>query len=458
MPTTTVGTSTFSSSNNAALTSANFAVAAGDLLVAFAIVTGQAGGGTFTDNEAGSTGWDQVTTVLKNTSADTLVVAVKRNFEAANSSSRTVTFTPAGSPTSSGVGMSVYRIAGMARKGIDAVRSVGGTRQVGTQANAAGGGTPAASVLAAVLTGNVTLGGVATGSSGLTVTAPASWTKDVDSSYSTPTTGLETVHRDSGFTGTTITWGSTCPSAFCTAILELDSSSPIGEDDNWVLPQASPVPWASPAVLAASLVGGCDEVWAPQYAGGGDGVYTTVTLEGKYQTPWVFAHEEPFVPAAQAPALDEDTYLLPQPWATPAPPQPVVHEESLAPLANFPLEHSEPWTPLVQSVPWTPVAFSYDEVSTALANFALEQEEAPASRGQTAAWAPRVFADDDQFPAAVAPAFVPDEDYWATPAPPWPAAGWQYRQPDWGADDAAPAPTLWYIRHTRQLIGGGLLP
>src|ERR1043166_8051456 len=114
MASCTAGVSAANTGNNAALTTGSFTPAAGDLLVAIAIVTGQASGGTFTDSQ--SLGWSKTHQVLKASSADTLVIAVSKAFAA--NSAMTVTFTPAGSPTATGVAISVIRVSGMTRKGM----------------------------------------------------------------------------------------------------------------------------------------------------------------------------------------------------------------------------------------------------------------------------------------------------------------------------------------------------
>jgi hypothetical protein len=75
------------------------------------------------------------------------------------------------------------------------------------------------------LTGNVTLGFLANGTNPATMTEPTGWTEAADLGYATPTTGVHAVHRDSGFTGTTITWGSTTGGSTLDIILEMDTSA-----------------------------------------------------------------------------------------------------------------------------------------------------------------------------------------------------------------------------------------
>jgi hypothetical protein len=222
LATVTAAVSAANTGNNAALTTTSFTPTAGDLLVAFAVVSGQASGGTFTDSQ--SLGWDTLTTALKSSSGDSLVFAVARNLAAA--SGTTVTFTPAGSPTSSGVAIAVLRVAGMTRTGSSAVRVVGATRNIGSESNVASG-TPAPALPAAALTGNATVGAVANGANPATLDAPVGWTERFDTGYNTPATGLEAASRNSGFTGTTVTWGSSSATPFASVIAELDASVPV---------------------------------------------------------------------------------------------------------------------------------------------------------------------------------------------------------------------------------------
>lgn len=220
MAAVTAGVSAANTADNAALTTGAFTPAANDLLVAFAIVTGQANGGTFTDSQ--SLGWTQVMAALKAASADTLVCAVANAL--ATASNMTVTFTPAGSPTSTGVAISVLRVSGMSRTARSAVRGSG------REQNKAASGTPAPALTKAALTQNPCVGAVANATNVAGMTPPSGWTEQHDVGYNTPATGLETASIGSGFTGTTVTWGSTSGSAFSDIALELDSSQPTGWD------------------------------------------------------------------------------------------------------------------------------------------------------------------------------------------------------------------------------------
>jgi hypothetical protein len=158
-----------------------------------------------------------VLSVAKAASADRIYVFVADALAAA--SSQTVTFN-CSQDNATGAVIQVCSVAGMTRTGQGAVR------QTASTPNATAGGTPAATFSAAALTGNPTLGIVSNGASPAALTPPTNWTEGNDTGYSTPPTGAEYVFRDSGFTGTTITWGGTSATAYGVGIIELDTSTP----------------------------------------------------------------------------------------------------------------------------------------------------------------------------------------------------------------------------------------
>jgi hypothetical protein len=210
------GTSAASTSDNSSLTTGSFTPGAGDLLLASAVVTGQAGGGTFSDSQG--LGWTQVNSALKNASADTIVLAVANRFAAG--SAMTVTFTPAGAPTCSGQAISVVRIIGMSRAGSAAIR------QSGVQNNGAAGTGPIVTWGKTSLPRNLCYAVVGSGTSPPSMTAPSGWFVNNNTGYGTPATGLEDFHIDSGFTAPMVSWGSTSASPFGAIAVELDTSAP----------------------------------------------------------------------------------------------------------------------------------------------------------------------------------------------------------------------------------------
>lgn len=195
------------------LTSGAFTPAANDLLVVFVVATGELlANGTLSSSD-GLTFTKQVTTTKA--TAHPLYLFVADSL--ANAVSQTVTFDDATDPTTGQI-IFVAGVAGMSKTGATAVR------QTAVQADQAAGGTPAPVFASAALTGNPTLGLVGNADNPAAVTPPTDWTEAADTGYNSPSTGGEYVFRDSGFTGTTITWGSTSSTAFGTITVELDAS------------------------------------------------------------------------------------------------------------------------------------------------------------------------------------------------------------------------------------------
>lgn len=199
-------------------TSGAFTPALNDLLVVFA--------------QASAT--VEATATLTNSTGLTFTQFLRAAFSAADSVygfvsdalvssavSQTVTFDTAGDPAT-GSTIFVCAVAGMSRFGLDAVK------QSAKQDTGTGGTTPAPAFGASCLTGNPTLGCVGNKSNPAALTPPTDWTEPAttgDLGYDAPTAGGEYVFRDSGFTGTTITWGSTSATAFGAVIVELDASA-----------------------------------------------------------------------------------------------------------------------------------------------------------------------------------------------------------------------------------------
>lgn len=200
-------------------TSGAFTPAVDDLLIVFVV-------GSATVTDAGDTLTNSGVTFTRFLSA-TYAASVNAihgyvaNALVPSATSQSVTFTP--TDTANGTVIFVCRVAGMTRTGLNAIR------QSAKEDNQGAGGTPAPAFASAALTGNPTLGVIGNNTNPAGLTEPTGWTEPAstgDLGYATPTTGGEYVFRDSGFTGTTITWGGTSASVFGSIIVELDSSSP----------------------------------------------------------------------------------------------------------------------------------------------------------------------------------------------------------------------------------------
>lgn len=123
------------------------------------------------------------------------------------------------SNTATGIIIDVFTVSGMTRTGSSALR------QTSSVDSGIGGATMDPVFGVACLTGNPTIGAMRCITNPPAVTPPTSWTEGVDNGFATPTFGLESISRDSGFTGTTVTWISTAPSAFIAFVVELDTSA-----------------------------------------------------------------------------------------------------------------------------------------------------------------------------------------------------------------------------------------
>jgi hypothetical protein len=108
-------------------------------------------------------------------------------------------------------------IAGMTKTGATAVlQSKALENQSGT--------TPSVVFDAACDTANLTLGAVFDNLNPPGQTAPTGWTEREDAGQVTPNNGIQVVTRDSGFTGTTVTWGAAESGVYGAMIVELDTS------------------------------------------------------------------------------------------------------------------------------------------------------------------------------------------------------------------------------------------
>jgi hypothetical protein len=205
-------------------TSGSITFASGDLLVVFVTKEASALSSPMVSANLTATSVTGVSsfTLIRNqghqSSAAHMGVFVANQVTTGSGSTGTVTIA-SGADQGAGTIISVYTVAGLpaAALGSAAVRQSSGQTD---QAAA----TPAPVFAAAALTGNPCLGAIYNATNPAGMTEPASWTEGGDSGYTTgQVSGLETCHRNSGETGTTITWGSASGSAFASIIVELNS-------------------------------------------------------------------------------------------------------------------------------------------------------------------------------------------------------------------------------------------
>lgn len=200
--------------------SASFTPTVGDLLVVWVVTSATVATGTMTASANGIT-LTKVTSIAWAGAANTNYLFIANQKVPSSPVAMTVTFDCTGD-AATGAFVSIEAVAGMTAVGTAAVVQ-------SATANAASGTTPAATFAGSALTGNPTLGCVGNANNPAAITPPGSWTELLDSGYSTPGTGIEVISRDSGFTGTTITWGGTTTAAHGDIIVELDASAPAAD-------------------------------------------------------------------------------------------------------------------------------------------------------------------------------------------------------------------------------------
>lgn len=185
-----------------------------DLIVIVTRATGNTADTAPTDNNVNGGTYTQIVNPLKNTSADKMAVYVRTQLiQGANST----VFTHAPG-ASTGGGLEVYAIRGMAKVGASAVL------QSISQANQAAAGTPAPVLGATPQANNPILTGVFNATNPAAVTQRTGYTRDTNAGYATPTSGGNSAHLNNGEASATITWGGTSATAFCSFAIEFDMS------------------------------------------------------------------------------------------------------------------------------------------------------------------------------------------------------------------------------------------
>jgi hypothetical protein len=215
---TKLGTETFNTNSGTHTVTATPAV--NDLIIIIAANTGNVSSNPPTDNNSDGLGtYSTVATSVKATSADTMRIFVRNSLIGSNTST---VFSHAPGTTSGG-GLVVLKVTGMTNAGLAAIK------QTAKQKNQASGGTPTPVFSVAANTLNPVIGAVfneTTTAATMTPRGTPAYTERADVGYSTPTTGLEVMSIDSGETGTSIAWGSTSSSAFCSLAIELALNVP----------------------------------------------------------------------------------------------------------------------------------------------------------------------------------------------------------------------------------------
>jgi hypothetical protein len=352
MATITHRVTTPSTSNASSYASGSFTPAVGDLIIVAVVASATVAASSVTSS-AGYT-FTKITSAVKAASADTLYLFVSNQL-VTSAVAQTVTYDCTGDAATGAI-VSVVTAASMTRVGAAAVL------KSGKQDNGAAAATPTVSLGSAALTGNALVGFVANGASPAAMTQPSTWTELTDATgYASPTTGIEVVSINSGFTGSTVTWGGTSGTAFGAIVVELDTTAATqtltpGLATNspaFYAPTAAPgavtltpglatnaqafyVPTATASYAAtASLVTNTGAFYAP-----------TVTPGAVTLTPGLVANTQSFyapTAAADATALTPSLLTNSQTFHAPA----AVPSSALAPslLANSQTFHAPTTTP-----------------------------------------------------------------------------------------------------------------
>jgi hypothetical protein len=204
--------STASSANTTSYASGAFIPAADDLLVVDVSATGTLATGSLASSVAGKT-FSEVTHAVF---AGVATRYVYVSDQLASNESQTVTFDCTGD-TASGAIINVERVSGITKTGLTAIL------QSAIQENQDTPATPETVFDAACQTGNPTLAAVSHFSAD-DFTPPTNWTGLGEATHGVPNHRSETAGRDSGFTGTTITWGSAYSIDGAAISLEIDAS------------------------------------------------------------------------------------------------------------------------------------------------------------------------------------------------------------------------------------------
>lgn len=180
--------------------------AAGDLLICCVLASDTTATGSMT----GSWTWTKLTSFTKNAGVDTIYIFYAYADAA---TSTTPTFDCTGD-NATGAMIHCWRVTGAEGRTQPSVRQL--KTATGTSAN------PAVTLDRAVLTGNGIISFAANGTNSSTQwTNPSGWTTDIENTYNTPPNGLGSSKRDSGETGTTITWTNANTTAWGVIVLEL---------------------------------------------------------------------------------------------------------------------------------------------------------------------------------------------------------------------------------------------
>lgn len=236
MATVTHEITTTDTTNGGPYASGSFSPAVDDLIVVMVHFSGSTDTSqTCSASANGVTTFTRVTSCLTNVGLFCAAIFVADALATGTSSMTVSVDTPA--DAANGCDISVFTVSGLSAAGSSAVR------QAATpQENFVDDTIPSVTFASACLTGNPVLGIVGNKANPANIDPPSGFTEAADTGHATPVCGIETVYTDSGFTGTTLTWGSASSQEGGTLAIELDAGGGGGGTD------ATP----TPAVVAAT--------------------------------------------------------------------------------------------------------------------------------------------------------------------------------------------------------------
>ena len=264
---TTVRGTVSSGTDTTAYATSAFTPTAGEVLVAFfEFETYNGGAIAVTDSQGGS--WSRVTESSRTAAVDTVQCYVRNSTVSATS--MTVTFTePLGAAGCNGA---VFSMTGVNGSGSSCI--------VQSQiANDSGASTPTAAFSSTTATGNATLLACFNSANPSGVTSPTGWSDGSNIGHALPTAGERTSYRDSGFAGTTVTWGSSVNNW---AIIMVEVRAASEAASGTTLPPTLAVTNAIPATLVGKV---CDK------NAGSQTLSCTTSVSGRTKVVLFIAHD-----------------------------------------------------------------------------------------------------------------------------------------------------------------------
>ena len=209
-----------STSANATTYSTNaFTPAASSLLFAFVAASGTAATAPYL--EISTQDWKRftlVTTTVWSASANSLYAFIANG--PVSTASAMKAFFNCSQDAATGAIIQIGQITGMSRVGMTAIRQI-----ATVDSNSAASTFPTATFAVSTLTANACIAGVGYSSSIAQCQPMTGWVEGADTGYTTPSTALECMYRNSGTTSTTVSTAAAVSSVNCMIAFELNTST-----------------------------------------------------------------------------------------------------------------------------------------------------------------------------------------------------------------------------------------